>query len=345
MPIVYADELDRLPLPPPARARALFAEPGLLETVRAAMEDRAVASDGGFRLIAIRYDRLPYLRALIDDAIDRLAEVALALVEDWGEDNDDRPASRDASIPWRKAARRLARLGEPPRPRSYSPAIHAAQLALLLTPPPLLLALVVHDLEPPPEALLGLARAAEWFASNTGARVVLVLPDLFAKSPALDSVNFDATHVRAREPKPQEIQKPAPDSAPRVSIAPLIGRPHPASQGEMMLADRLQRDDQLAGLFQFNVRVPTVRGTNPLVDLACDSHRVIVEVDGYYHHSDESSFKNDRNRDYELLISGWVVLRLPHDEVIADIELAVDKIKDVLKFRQAPHPTTPERQR
>lgn len=342
MSIVYEDELDRLALPPPARARTIFAAPGLLETVRAAMERRAVASGGGVRMVAIRYDRLPYLKALIDDAVDRLAEVALTLIDDW--DDDDGSTSRAASIPWRKAARRLGRLGEPPRPRGYSPSIHAAQLALLLNPGPLLLALVVHDPTPAPEALFGLARAAEWLASNTGARVVLILPDALAESSSLDSVNFDATHVRAREPA-RTSAEPAETKPPRVSIAPLIGRPHPASQGEMMLANRLERDNELAGLFRFNVHAPTVRGTTPLVDLACELHRIIVEVDGYYHHSDESAFKNDRKRDYELLISGWVVLRLPHDEVVADVELAVDKIRDVLKFRQSSLHPTPERPR
>lgn len=344
MSTLYDDELNRLPTPPPGRARAIFAAPGLLEKVREAMEDRAVASDGGFRLVAIRYDRPPYLRALIDDAVDRLADVALTLFDNW--EDDDEPTSPAASAPWLRAARRLAKLGEPLRPRGYSPSIHATQLALILDPSPLLLALIIRDEDPAPEVLLGLARAAEWLASNTGARVALILPDALAESSALDSVNSEAIHVRAREPArvstDVEEAKPSPS---RVTVSPVIGRPHPASRGEMMLAERLERDDEFAGLFQFNVRVETVRGTTPLVDLACHSHRIVVEVDGYYHHSDEHAFKNDRQRDYELLISGWVVLRLPHDDVVNDLELAVDKIRDVLKFRQASQQSIPERQR
>jgi len=351
MPIVFADELERLSLPPPARARTIFAAPGLLDGVRSALEGRAVASDGGFRLVSFRYDQLPPIRALIDDAIDRLADVALTLFPDWSDDDGDgktetepMASKRALLIPWRKAASKLCRLGEPPRPRSYSPSIHAEQLALLLHPAPLLLALVVHDEAPLPEALLGLARAAEWLAGRTGARVVLILPDALATSPALDSVNFEATHVHAGKPEPVNAIEEEPP-APRVSIWPLIGRPNPSSRGEMLLAERLERDDELAGLFRFNVHVPTVRGTTPLVDLAWEAGKVVVEVDGYYHHSSEAQFKNDRKRDYELLISGWVVLRLPHDEVVHDVEMAVDKIRDVVAFRQSSLRPSSEHQR
>jgi len=348
MPILFADELERLILPPAGRARTIFAPPGLLDGVRSALEDRAVESAGGFRLVAIRYDLVPPARALIDDAIDRLADAALALYspenDDDNDNNNDAPLHRDVSIPWRKAARELLRQGKPPRPRGFLPALQAAQLAPLLDPSPLLLALVVHDEAPAPEALLGLARVAEWLANKTGARVVLVVPESLASSPALDSVNFDSTHVRAREPASVETGGGA-SSESRVSVSPLIGQPNPRSKGEMMLADRLERDPELAGLFQFNVHVPTVRGTNPLVDLAWEAGRVVVEVDGYFYHSNEAAFKNDRKRDYELLVSGWVVLRLPHDEVVADPDLAVDKIRDVAAFRRASQRLTPEHQR
>ncbi len=349
MPIVFADELERLILPPAGRARTIFAPPGLLDGVRSALEDRAVASAGEFRLVAIRYDLVPPARTLIDDAIDRLADAALALYSTEDEDADDdnvnnAPFSQDVSIPWRKAARELLRQGKPPRPRGFPPAFHAAQLAPLLDPSPLLLALVVHDETPPPEALLGLARVAEWLANKPGARVVLIVPESLASSPALDSVNFEATHVRAREPASVETIEHG-SNASRVSVSPLIGQPNPRSKGEMLLADRLKRHPELAGLFRFNVHVPTVRGTNPLVDLAWEAGRVVVEVDGYYHHSSEASFKKDRKRDYELLISGWVVLRLPHDEVVADPDLAVDKIRDVAAFRRASQRLSPEHQR
>jgi very-short-patch-repair endonuclease len=109
---------------------------------------------------------------------------------------------------------------------------------------------------------------------------------------------------------------------------------HSRSPGEQRLADRLSRDDELASLFLCNPSVRTVRGSLYLVDLLWLAGKVIVEIDGYKHHSSFEAFSDDRNRDYELLISGYVVLRLPHDEVIGDIEIAIEKIRDVVRFRR-----------
>jgi very-short-patch-repair endonuclease len=127
---------------------------------------------------------------------------------------------------------------------------------------------------------------------------------------------------------------PTVPGSPRVSVSPLIGRPNPASPGELMLASRLERDEQLAGLFRYNVRVETARGTSPLVDLVWEEGKLVVEVDGFYFHSSAEAFARDRNRDYELAISGYLVLRLPGDEVVADVELAVEKIRDMVAFRR-----------
>lgn len=102
-----------------------------------------------------------------------------------------------------------------------------------------------------------------------------------------------------------------------------------------MLARLLENDPELTGLFQFNQPIQTTRGTRYLVDLIWRAGEVVVEVDGFRHHSSQQSFSADRRRDYELLISGLVVLRLPHDEVIDDPEVAVEKIRDVVRWRKS----------
>jgi very-short-patch-repair endonuclease len=102
-----------------------------------------------------------------------------------------------------------------------------------------------------------------------------------------------------------------------------------------MLAKRLAQDEMLAGLFQFNIRVGTGYGSQFLVDLVWVEGRIVVEVDGYEFHCDRGAFSADRRRDYELVISGYLVLRLPQDEVVEDVELAVEKIRDVVQYRQA----------
>ena len=62
-------------------------------------------------------------------------------------------------------------------------------------------------------------------------------------------------------------------------------------------------------------------------------------MDGYNFHSDRRAFSQDRRRDYELLIRGYAVLRLPHDEVIEDVAIAVEKVRDVVHFRRRTQPT------
>lgn len=249
--------------------------------------------------------------------------MALATWPEW--------CGEGASAPWRKAAGRLCGLGRRPLPRGFTATAAARELALAIDAAPLLFALATDDEAPPPGSLLGLARAAEWLA-QAPARVLVVVPEALAASDELDPVAFDATHlvIDARE---DLDGSPAPGSTIRAS--PLLGRPNPSSGGEMRLAERLGRDPELAGLFRFNVRVETTRGTRPLVDLAWEAGKVVVEVDGYYFHSDRRAFSNDRRRDYELTISGFLVLRLPEAEVVEDVALAVEKIRDVVALRRS----------
>ena len=105
-----------------------------------------------------------------------------------------------------------------------------------------------------------------------------------------------------------------------------------------MLAEALQRDQTLAGLFRFNEWVESSLGSRYLVDLLWPEGRVVVEVDGYFWHSDEATFARDRRRDYELLITGYVPLRIPHQEIVNDLASSVTRIRRVVEFRrQFPH--------
>ena len=315
MTTILADDLDRLPLPTASRTRLVFAGRGLRGAVRDELERRAVASSGGFRLAAIRFDRLPPLRDLIDDALDQLATLALGLYPDWyGSaarfaaigaraaecdaaltdhlDQDDLPR-RGVSAPWLRSARRLCRRDALPRPRGFPPAVQAAQLALAVDPSPLLIALVLDDESPADDALRGLSSASEWLAREARARVVLIVPDGLEGATALDGVSFEAVRVVAREPE-GEAGGAARTPPPRLVVSPLLGRPNPASRGEQLLAARLEADDELAGLFRFNIHVETRRGTSPLVDLVWEAGKLVVEVDGYYFHSNALAFSRDR---------------------------------------------------
>jgi very-short-patch-repair endonuclease len=114
--------------------------------------------------------------------------------------------------------------------------------------------------------------------------------------------------------------------------ASLVGAPHPLSPGETRLARFLARDGDLAPLFFFNQRIATRSERIYVVDLYSPKLRLAVEVDGYSYHSDPKTFQSDRDRDYHLMISGYRVLRLTHNEVMRDAALALEKIRDAVNF-------------
>ena len=350
MATISANELDRLLLPAPSQVRLVLAP--TVNEVRVALERLAISTGGQFRLVSVSYDRLPTVKSLIDDILDHLAHVALSLFPNWYGDavrfaeidastsafdsiladhvNQRDLLKRGVSIPWLRAARNLCHLGKPPLPRDFASAVQVAQLALVIDLAPLLIALILQDERPCSGALHGLARSSEWLARETGARVVIVVPEALSSSTELDSINFEAVRLSTSQ-KP--IESP-PKQESRVSVFPLIGQPHPLSRGEQLLAKRLAQDEMLAGLFQFNIRVATQNGNQYLVDLVWTEGKIIVEVDGYEFHSDRVAFSCDRRRDYELMISGHLVLRLPQDEVVEDVGLAVEKIRDVVRYRR-----------
>lgn len=281
MATVSPNELDRLLLPAPSRVRLALA-PNVSE-VRSALEQMAISPAGQFRIVSISYDRLPDLRSLIDDILDHLAHVALSLFPNWYGDavrlaeidasisafdsivadhlSQRALLKRGVSIPWLKAARNLCQLGKLPLPRDFAGTVHAAQLALAIDLCPLLVGLFLQDERPCSGALHGLARSSEWLARETGSRVVVVVPQALSSSTELDSINFEAVRLSTSQ---LPIGSP-PKTESRVSVAPLIGQPHPLSHGEQLLAKRLAHDQMLAGLFQFNIRVATQNGNQYLV--------------------------------------------------------------------------------
>jgi very-short-patch-repair endonuclease len=96
----------------------------------------------------------------------------------------------------------------------------------------------------------------------------------------------------------------------------------------------LGADGELAALFRFNWFVDTVRGSRPKVDLVWTDGRLVVELDGYPDHSTRRAFIGDRHRDYELMLSGYTVLRLANDEVAQDYGRAIEKIRALVRLRR-----------
>src|SRR5262249_34992760 len=151
--------------------------------------------------------------------------------------------------------------------------------------------LALHEAVPDELRIGSFARVCEWTAERAGARVAAVLPDRLRNAPVLDPIAYRALSFlgHARFAVAGVVPSAAaPGSQP--SVYPVLGRPHPMSEVELRLARRLERDAELAPLFQFNQRLTTVRNSTPLVDLLWREGRVIVEIDGFEVHRSRIQF-------------------------------------------------------
>jgi very-short-patch-repair endonuclease len=112
-------------------------------------------------------------------------------------------------------------------------------------------------------------------------------------------------------------------------------RHHHASAIEQRVEAALRSDAELGPLFSCNETVSLEGfGSQPRVDLLWRQGRVVVELDGP-DHQDDPKFANDRHRDYELLVAGYLVLRITNDQVDTDLQRAIEKIRAVVRFRQS----------
>ena len=100
------------------------------------------------------------------------------------------------------------------------------------------------------------------------------------------------------------------------------------------MREALRTMPDLADLFEDQV---TVRlgplGPTPRVDLLWRDGKVVVELDGPEHGRDPT-YAADRHRDYELLVAGYLVLRLTNAEVELDLGRSLDKVRRVVDLRR-----------
>jgi very-short-patch-repair endonuclease len=305
------------------------------------------------KIVAQTFKSLPDLDAVIWEMLTALSQVALSLWPNWYAQKIDLKHvaesewkivshsstltlagahfDRAISIPWLKEAIKKCLAGKLPLLQDFPYAVQASQLARAIEPGQLVLVMAIEDLDPEANRLFCLARAAEWYAKGTGAPIAVLVPEVVASNKELESILYGAITLA---PTLHPINTNAVAEEHKSLCWPINGVPHPFSPGEQALAGRLARDPELAGLFEFNQKVTTVRASRYLVDLLWPAGKIIVEIDGYKYHGNRAAFSQDRHRDYELVISGYTVLRLPHDEVVGDVMLAVEKIRDTVRFRR-----------
>jgi very-short-patch-repair endonuclease len=266
--------------------------------------------------------------AILDGVLDDLAAVALARFPHWyGHANATveklitfARSNGRVSGPWIRAAAKRSAAGHSPRFRKAAKHFEFTQLMQAIdTCDPVLIAAIDPML---PDRAAPTIAVVEWCARQ-GASVAAIFPvppPLFAP---YDRLLYGALKV---------VREMAP--APTRFIAART-RAHHASAIEQRVEAALRRDLELSPLFSCNETVPIDGfGPQPRVDLLWREGRVVVELDGPEHQGDPN-FANDRHRDYELLISGYFVLRITNDQVETDLQHAIEKIRAVVRFRRS----------
>lgn len=337
----------------PGVVRSLFStDPGT--TVRRIVTLGKGGRDGD-RLVVCDVDVVWPVATMIDGFVESLAQAALVVWPEWlghgdafAECDEDslqplmdrlasiREARRQRSVlkAWLVRAAAMARANRPPVLPEFSASVQLQQLSSVIADHELVL--VVHAAsayDPNSSGLLGLARSLEWLARHVPARIVAVLPVDWAGRPELEGITWESRTFEEPEAAPSRGQGETSLDEPPVMVWPIRGRPHPNSPGEQLMAARLRLDPLLGPLFRYNMPIETVRGSRYLVDLVWFDGKFVVEIDGYRAHSSRLDFANDRHRDYELNLSGYLVLRLTHENVMRDVEIELDKIRDMVKFR------------
>jgi very-short-patch-repair endonuclease len=235
---------------------------------------------------------------------------------------------------WTEEAARLALDHRLPRVKGTPPALEFSNLSLAISPTGLVLVSDLSSTVQPMPNVAPLVRALEWIAQASQGAVVALFKDLPPIEPPFDRILYGASEVISETAATQV------DSAGRIEgqhepwIAPWRGLPHPLSDIEKRLAQVISADTELAPLFAFNQFVDTIRGSRPKVDLVWPAGRLVVELDGYGSHGNRTAFMYDRHRDYELALSGYIVLRLANDEIAQDYGKAIEKIRDIVRLRR-----------
>src|SRR6266853_276823 len=219
------------------------------------------------------------------------------------------------SRPWLRAATKRAEVGRRPRFRKTAKAFEFGQLMRAIDPALVL----ISEVDPAsPERAAPLIHVLEWCATQ-GASIVATFPTRPPIHPPYDRVLYGALEV-VREIEPA-----------RARFITVHTRAHHGSTIEQRFEAPLRRDTELGPLFSCNETVSIDGFGSPRVDLLWREGRVVVELDGP-DHQDDPKFANDRHRDYELLVAGYLVLRITNDQVETDLQRAIEKIRAVVRL-------------
>jgi hypothetical protein len=254
----------------------------------------------------------------IDRILNDLADLAAALWPDW--DGSECPKPFPGMLPaWRLAATRFTSSGRRPR---FPRLAREMEFPLLLSALPGIVLLAEVDALRSERAAPIIA-ALDWCRRH-GAAVVALLGEQPVPEPPWDLLLYDAIIVG---PPPIE------PAARRL----ILSSSDIASSGsaiERRMREALQATPDLAGLFEHEVTLQLgALGPTPRVDLLWRGGKVVLELDGPEHERDPN-YGADRHRDYELLVAGYLVLRLTNAEIQLDLSRSLEKVRRVVNLRR-----------
>ncbi|MEU9889433.1 DUF559 domain-containing protein [Sphaerisporangium sp. NPDC051011] len=188
-----------------------------------------------------------------------------------------------------------------------------------------------------PEALSAseedvLVAACEWLAGRGGFGVWLA----GALTTSADHVEPVTLRFPGHDVRVPPRRSPHPPGRPverAIAYPPVIGKPHPASKAEKVLEKALSSHLWARGR-AWNQTYQSHPLTNPIVvDLLWRAERCAVEIDGDDHLKPDH-FAADRQRDVQLQLDGYAVLRFTNAQVLTDVENVVGQLEQFLRSRR-----------
>jgi hypothetical protein len=241
---------------------------------------------------------------------------------DW--DGPEPPKFLPRLLPaWRLAAKRLASEGRSPRFPRLAREIEFIHLLSVL--PGLVLLAEVDSVRS--ERAAPTIAALDWCRRH-GAAVVALFDEEPAPEAPWDLLLYDAVMVESVPVEP---------AASRLMLPQTFDKASQGSATERRMREALRATPDLAGLFEDEVTLQLGElGPTPRVDLLWRDGKVVVELDGSEHERDPN-YGADRHRDYELLVAGYLVLRLTNAEIELDLSRSLEKVRRVVNLRRGQH--------
>lgn len=119
--------------------------------------------------------------------------------------------------------------------------------------------------------------------------------------------------------------------APRARRLLLAAGDGAAVESERLMMRLLRRADITGWTVNRGLKVG---GRLRIPDFRFDKFRLIVEIDGWAHHHDVDRFNDDRSRQNDLLLAGWMVLRFTWHQLFNEPDWVIGQILAAMR-RQA----------